>query len=59
MDEVAPFIPLGKDIDTVYFPKANAKDEDIRAIIEDQMRCSSVKVEKDFKDFEGICYGTL
>jgi hypothetical protein len=35
MDETAPFIPLGRDIDTVYFPKANDKDDDIRHIIED------------------------
>lgn len=48
MDEPAPFIPLGKDVDTVYFPKANAKDDDIRAIIEDQMKCQSVQVDKDF-----------
>ena len=35
MTDIAPFIPLGKDEDAVYFPKANDKDEDIRNIIED------------------------
>ena len=59
MDEPAPFIPLGKDTDAIYFPKANDKDEDIRHIIDDQMKCSSLKVDKDFHDFEGICYNTL
>jgi len=30
-----PFIPVGKDIDTIYFPKANAQDKEIDDITED------------------------
>jgi serine/threonine protein kinase len=48
MEGPAPFIPLGRDVDTVYFPKANDKDDDIRHIIDDQMKYSSIKVDKDF-----------
>ena len=48
MDQPAPFIPLGKDIDAVYFPKANDKDDDIRAILEDQINFCSHRVDKDF-----------
>lgn len=55
----APFIPLGKDVDTVRFPKANDKDDDIRHIIDDQMKYSSIKVDNDFAGFDDICYGTL
>ena len=53
------FIPVGKDVDATYFPKANDRDADIRHIIEDQMRCSSIKVDKDFQDFDGTCFETL
>lgn len=28
-DKAVPFMPKGRDIDTVYFPKANEKDEDL------------------------------
>jgi hypothetical protein len=35
MEEPAPFVPIGKDEDAAYFPKANDEDEDIRHIIED------------------------
>lgn len=35
MSEKAPFTPIGRDIDAVYFPAANDKDDDIRHIIED------------------------
>lgn len=53
------FIPVGKDIDATYFPKANARDDDIRHIIDDQMRCSTIKVDKEFQDFDGTCFQTL
>jgi len=56
MEEVAPFIPQGKDVDAMYFPKANMIDEDLREIIDDQMKCQSYKVDKDFNDFEGVNY---
>ena len=59
MEEPAPFIPIGRDVDTVYFPKANDKDDDLRHIIDDQMKFSTIKVDKDFQDFDGICYQTL
>ena len=42
MEEPAPFIPLGKDEDAVYFPKANDKDDDLREIIQDQMNYERV-----------------
>jgi Rho-associated protein kinase 2 len=35
MEEGAPWVPVGKDIDATYFPKANDKDDDIRHIIDD------------------------
>ena len=59
MTEEAPFKPIGRDIDTIYFPKANDKDDDLRHIINDQMHCTSLKIDKDFQDFEGTCYQTL
>ena len=48
MTQQAPFLPVGRDIDTIYFPKANDKDDDIRAIIDDQIRFSSTKMDKKF-----------
>ena len=53
------FIPQGKDIAANHFPKANDRDDDLILILEDQMRCSTIKVDKDFKDFEGTCFQTL
>ena len=35
MRDPAPFVPAGRDKDTIYFPNANDKDEDFRHIIED------------------------
>ena len=51
MSEPAPFVPIGRDIDTVYFPNANDKDDDIRDIIEDQTNAASLKVDADL--FQG------
>lgn len=36
MEGPAPFIPLGKDIDADYFPKANDNDEDLKIILCDK-----------------------
>jgi serine/threonine kinase 38 len=30
MDEPVPFIPAGREIDTGYFPNANAHDEELK-----------------------------
>jgi len=35
MTEPPPFIPVGRDKDAVYFPRACDKDDDIKHIIED------------------------
>jgi hypothetical protein len=38
MENDAPFIPEGMDIDTDYFPKASENDEDLKIILNDKMQ---------------------
>ena len=57
LEEPSPyFIPLGKDLDAVYFKNQKVADDDIRMIIEDQQKFSSLKEDRDFRDFDDICY---
>ena len=57
MDEPVPFIPGGREIDTGYFPNANANDEELKQIESDKKH--QVTTHKDFNNFDGVCYGTL
>ena len=57
MENDAPFIPEGMDIDTDYFPKASENDEDLKIILNDKIQVQ--KNVEEFKDFNDVCYPTL
>ena len=58
MESVPPFIPRGRDLDTDYFPKANAEDEELKSIINDKKQQNS-KDEERFNKFDTVCVASL
>lgn len=58
MEEEPPFVPMGRDTDATYFPKASDQDEDLKLIVNDKKQVNTETV-KDFNNFGGVSYHTL
>ena len=50
----APFMPIGREKDATYFPKANDNDDDIKDVMQDSVNAvENIDQNQDFRDFDG------